>query len=395
MSTLYLIFFPSDTGASYATAKLPDPKGGDYSIMMVEAEDDDSDPTFRYMKHETDATKYGGKRSVRTLSEYMAAFTRGACTEIDADTQYFVVWNLIPGSDTKILVAEVQAKVSELIDDPTAIPVLTECLTAVDNDSPYKLNSIPAGSTVLTGVRNMNQPEPAAAVTMDASNKNEIMALLEDILPAIKYEGFNSKAIREAFIAKGPTDVINVRHILLAFAAYSHIGNNAKNLSIRRVDLEKSKKLAAALDGIGIKKIDRTKTGLTLPRLAIAFMPEYVTFRRFLAGELQDQTESTLDVKFKDIAFHGCPEIRNMTGYAEFHKEFSSFIYEKMKDVDPTDAGFLKNYKKWSKVSINGYKGDADVRSRMTEALSSADISKRAAFDRILAGMAFYRSRIV
>lgn len=228
----------------------------------------------------------------------------------------------------------------------------------------------------------------------DAKTRDDIMKLIDLITPAIKYEGFNPRLLRKKFIAIDPDVLVVMRHLIMCFSAYAHVGNTIGKLTIKRNDAKIGGKLSAAVSKLGVDKVATTKDGFTLPRIAISFMPEYLIYRRFLAGELQSQTTSKIDTVYKDIIFDGCPDIRSMLGYGEFHLEFASYIDKKEKDVDLKNEKFLKMHSKWQKITMTGYQSDVRIHANMDRAIKLVGVSKAVAYDHIMDNILGYKADV-
>jgi hypothetical protein len=220
------------------------------------------------------------------------------------------------------------------------------------------------------------------------------MSLIQLVDPAIKYSGFDPKYTRRTLLSKYTEDNVAARNLILIFFAYSHIGNNISKLSEKRVNLVISGKVMKIVNDMDVKKVERKKEALTLPRVAIAFLPEYLYFRKYLTEELQDQTESSLNVHYKDVSFDGCPRINSMNGYSEFHKQMSNFIYKGKTEVAFDDKEFVQDYKRYQKIIRAGYAKDTEIHPKMNDAIDSAGINRRDAFDRIVLNIVDYRATI-
>jgi len=215
----------------------------------------------------------------------------------------------------------------------------------------------------------------------------ELTELVKIVEESLKYDGFDSKVIREEFRKGVKTPVEKSRKLYVCLATYANIGNNISNLSVNRVDLGVCEKVMKMVEVFGVKKTRVDKHTLTLPRIALSFLPEYLIYRKFIHEDPENKTESTLNPIYQDVQFIGCPTIKAMPGYDEYHIDFSALIYHKDKGVDKTDKGFLKNYKKWANVAISGYSKDGRTRERMASALSSEKLSMEEAYDYLSEGM--------
>lgn len=239
-------------------------------------------------------------------------------------------------------------------------------------------------------------PPPAAVpdfdVLIESNARDDIISLVRIIDPALKYLGFNPRYMRSVFCGRSNNIDVLTRDLILIFAGYCHVANNITKLSKKRVNIDVSRKVMSSITAIGIVKKATNKDHMTLPRIAIAFMPEYLIYRKFLVNNLQNQTEADIAVEYKDIIFHGCTEISGKTNYLQFHKEFSALIYKPDTETDLEDKTFLKNYNRWSKVTKSGYKSDTQIHQHMSNAINATGLTREAAYDLINANLTFYKS---
>jgi hypothetical protein len=234
---------------------------------------------------------------------------------------------------------------------------------------------------------NIVVPQPAP-VNNTIPDEFDNLILLQD---AVKYDGFSPKKLRANFIGNKNNDTI-ARDLIMCFTAYSSIGNNVNKLQSKRHDLELSRSLVTSLNTLGVKYRTSESNGFTLPRIAISFMPEYVIYRKFFAKDLQNQTSSNLEIPYKDIIFYGCDQIRNMTNYNIFHKEFSAMIMKKGITVDMNDDKIKAIYDRWNNVSIAGYQSDTGIHANMVHALGLRDMTAQSAFIQIRSNMTGYKN---
>jgi len=248
---------------------------------------------------------------------------------------------------------------------------------AKDDDEPVEATEDSEGSMTDTAVVINDAP-----LTMEETEPERIIKIIRFVCKQSCYEGFMPEIARNQFynIFKNQSSVEFARSLTFVFVAYCNIKNNVGKLGTNRVDLEWSKKLFNVMDKLGIKKKADGKEALTLPRLSIAFMPELLAYRKYIAVNLQQQTESTVDVIYQDLAFNGCPSISGLSGYDVYHKEMSSYIYESGKETAIDDKKFLSALARWSKVSKMGYKRDLKMIERMNMVFTSSRWSSKTAF---------------
>jgi hypothetical protein len=229
-------------------------------------------------------------------------------------------------------------------------------------------------------------------VSLVATTEAGIIGLINMIDPALQYLGFSPRHSRKVFCDRDPSVTVLSRDLLLCFSAYSRIANNVAKLNKQRVDLDISRKVMGAINGMGIVKRATQKDHLTLPRIAIAFMPEYLLYRKFLVTGLQDQTDAQIDVVYKDIIFHGCSDISTKANYLQFHKEFSALIYKPKEETPLDDKGFLANYNRWSKVTVKGYRNDTQIHAHMTAAINATGQTRGQSLKLITDNLTVYKA---
>lgn len=228
---------------------------------------------------------------------------------------------------------------------------------------------------------------------LSAETEEEILKMISLAESATKYDGFDPNNVRKNFISyrKGKINE-TVRDLLVCFMAYSVCGNNTSRLTKKRQGMTISKTVMEFLNEIGIRKISSSKTGFTLPRIALAFMPEYLLYRKFIGKDFQDQTSSSLDLKYKDVVFNGCTTIREMAGYKSFHLEFSSFITSPGTEVALDDKTFLAKISRWDKIALAGYRSDVGIHNAMQAAITASALSAKQAFALIHKNIRTYSS---
>jgi hypothetical protein len=208
------------------------------------------------------------------------------------------------------------------------------------------------------------------------SDEDKFLEMITLISDATVYEGFSPTKVRSNFIGSHP-DVKNyTQNLSMIFIAYARIGNNIGKLNQKRVDPVKATELMRAVEALGMKKKAIKSDTLTLPRMAIAFMPEYLVFRKNLMKDLQIQADTTLNVVYQDVAFAGCDQISSMVGYTEFYDQFSRLITNNGKGVaadDKAEKNHIAAQAGWRKVATTGYRQDSLVGSRMVTAMSVSD----------------------
>jgi hypothetical protein len=384
----------ADSAVNYSAAVLPAPDDGDITLFYKAPATSDGVPQFGFHCKAVEGVQtYENKRKTTTIIGTASNFDNSHFQQVEQMAGTYQVWNMLADNDIGECVLSIIEELYSVSTDANHSRVHLDAIKAIfttGGDYPGIMSDADGTPTALAQVTYHVNTNPWKATSSEG-----ILSLINIIIPAIKYEGFNPKSIREFFLSTRTSNHAAARDLLMVFGAYSHIGNKIAKLIARRVDPTVGKQLLEAVEAMGIKKVDRSKDGLTLPRLVIAFMAEYLVYRKFLAGTLQSQTESSVHVNYKDICFFGCASIREMTGYKEFHIEFSSYIFKAGEDVDIEDEKFVKSYKRWNKVSVGGYNSDLDIHPRMTTAINFGTISARAAVDFIVDGIAtIYRPRV-
>jgi hypothetical protein len=364
---------PSPT-TKYSDSILPTPEEGDLTVFVKFDNNIGSDVTIQVHEAEDGALdEYTRKRKEKTILEACGDLTSDHFASIEGMANIFQVWSVTRGRDVGKAVIAVLDHLDELVDDNEAVKTNVNAIRNIFTEGgTYTGVSVTSDGTV-SGIT--RQTYSVNTDIWRASTEGGIIDLIRMLIPAIKYEGFNPAITRRIFLEPRPSADEAVRDLILCFSAYSHIGNAIGKLVVRRVDVVIGKRLMEAVGSMGVMKSDRTKKGMTLPRLAIAFMPEYLIFRKFLGGQLQSQTESSINTQYKDLSFYGCPGIREMEGYREYHKEFSSYIYDSGQETELDDPTFLKTYKRWNRVSVIGYNSDSGVHDRMRNAITAMGLS--------------------
>lgn len=389
MKTLYIYIIKADGETPCTTADFPTLTSDDITLFYQPPADEDSPAVVRFHREDVQA-QYTNKRKVSTVLAVTEEVLLGQFEVIEATVPNARIWNTIYNFDEGLAVKTIMERYYATFTDENTVRVNCDQLLRKFNEGGEFFGRIALenGNLAPPGAHIYTLPVPPDPWT--AEDEGGILALIDQIIPAIKYEGFKPEHSRKLFISKKPSREAIARDLVMVFSAYSHIGNNIGKLNKRRVDLVISEKLMKSVETMGVVKQNKTKDGLTLPRLAIAFMPEYLVFRKYLGGELQNQTESKVAVEFKDIVFYGCPEIRSRTEYESFHMEFSSYIFKKEEDTDVDDKVFVKKYKQWNKVSTQGYKSDSAIHGRMADAINATGWNKKKAFQFILDGINAY-----
>jgi hypothetical protein len=415
MSTkLYIAVFCRDTGAAIQRNTNP-PVAQDDIVLGAFVNNNPPDYDEFLIKVHGDGDDFTRKQTSNTKRQVFDPIDDTCLAVVEATTGDPIIYCYEPNIDVGPIIINLINEVSSKVMDPSAVKTRCNTITALfTNGGPF-IGNFPRDDDTMSGETGLTYvpgnpiviaaapvipPAGAAgaigatatAVDFAASTEADILRLIETIVPAIVYLGFKPQYIRHVFLKKYTTLPIAVRNLMFCFSAYAYIGNNIAKLQHKRVDVDISKRLMQAVETMGVAKQGQNNDTLTLPRLAIAFMPEYLIYRKVIARDLQDQTESTLAVVYKDIVFYGCKEIRDLAGYADFHKEFSSFIMhgQKKEIADMTDAKVKSTYERWNKVSVNGYKADAQIHTRMATAISATLWSKSQAFNFMSQGMTAY-----
>lgn len=223
---------------------------------------------------------------------------------------------------------------------------------------------------------------------------------------ATKYSGFSAKKVRMNFINSCPSANEYARDLILLLMGFVRIANNVGKIQKKRENSKQAKKIQDLYSDKKFKTKAMTAEELTLPRLAIAFMPELLMVRTFLITDIQNQFETGLETRFADLQLAGSADIYSRPGYADFYKQMSAAIHKvagkqnarsatDKYGVDPNDAKFQENLKRWLKVAQDGFSKDqAIVKNRLTAAISfraPETNKKRAAFEWIRTGYEQYR----
>jgi hypothetical protein len=212
------------------------------------------------------------------------------------------------------------------------------------------------------------------------------------IVDGIVYNGLNLNAIRQKLADDDNRDGV-IDLVMRGLIAYMRCGNNAEKLVKKVKNPKVGRDLIQNLKGLGIKKKTKDSADLSLPRLALAFLPALylLRFRYEIQNKLQNQTSSSLAVRYKDLAFAGIPTFSENKDYLTFYDEFSALINkskEEEKEEEEEDEGILgpakpkkrktdvavakakKIHRPWMDVAKNGYVSDVKIHAIMDFALA-------------------------
>lgn len=194
---------------------------------------------------------------------------------------------------------------------------------------------------------------------------DDFMGELEDFGNAIVYDGFGIETTR--LITYGSNihttiqDETCVKNVAYSLLAYAYVGANLEKLDDRRISDKVGNQLKKKLVNFGVQRKKTSKSTLTLPRIAICYLPAYLALRCTRRNNLQNQTTSTIDVVYKDPVFIAVPEIANMEGYDTFYEEFSKVLEipsSNESEAEKAKREMRKNVD-WKKISQEGYRQDS------------------------------------
>lgn len=244
----------------------------------------------------------------------------------------------------------------------------------------------PAKSSAMSSTAASSQSSSSQnsdVVNLDETDPQKIADMISLLEQKIEYQGFKPSLTRRVVYDsyKSLGKDIFARELMLILVCYCTIGNNVSKLVTKRVDVDIGRKVMQRIEQHRIVKKAQDQKSLTLPRIAIAFMPELFIIRSYICEKLQSQTSSSIDVKYQDLSFSGCPDINQLTGYDTFNLEMSAMIYKAGQEVDIKDEKFLKDHMRWNKVSIKGYSSDKHMKKRMNMAIASANWDRSQAYN--------------
>jgi hypothetical protein len=196
---------------------------------------------------------------------------------------------------------------------------------------------------------------------------------IEKLIVDLTYDGFNSKEIRDEFERRKGT----FSDLVICLIAYAKIGNNPKKLNEKIKNLETGKSVLDVMVRLGINNSSDGVAKLTLSRLALAFMPVYLSLRISIKDKLEEN--ELTDRIISDICFCGCEMIYDSEGYEDFHKMFSRSIsdidYEieearsdhrrPMSYVENLEKKYQENYVDWLKVMTRGFESDTTIKDKV------------------------------
>jgi hypothetical protein len=170
----------------------------------------------------------------------------------------------------------------------------------------------------------------------DLTEKN-----LDEIFDALTYNGFSIDDVRKNVIVESDGSfrtIEEVRNfIIVSLISLAKAGNNLSKLTSKVKDKQVGLEVKKKIKEFGIKVKAKDPGTITLPRMAIAFLPTYILIRKKFKEHLQRQTASTLNIVYCDISLCGVEEIWNKTGYQDFYHSFSKLIGKKKKKDDDDD----------------------------------------------------------
>lgn len=372
--TLYLINFKKS--GAYPDTWKPNLATGD--IVLYHYKTSNTRTDYGYMFHDAEASASLLRcKAMPQVKDLFGDLDKEQLKSVEEAALKPVFYDYHVGHNHKYFLLSISKCYNDLIDDDDEFPNLMNLQLAIEADEQMQGRYVNRdGSISDLSVIPLNGPPPASAApapTVTVVNSTTSAIYVRDLIPKIQYEGFVPKVIRETFRERDGSPDVLAKDLVSCFSAYAFIGNNISKLAVKRHDVEASKVLMNMVTTMGVKRVAKTKKCMTLPRLAIAFMPEYLIFRKHFGTQLQRQTESALDVIYQDVAFAGCPEILGMPGYPEFNLEFSSFIYKPKQETALDDKDFIKAHKKWNLIITKGYSRDTGVHARMTAVLPLVD----------------------
>jgi hypothetical protein len=384
------------------------------TILINVVSEEDGEPNFE-LGYCSPGQSYRSKRSPRAIISEFEGFDDEKARVCEDLAESYQVFSQVGFGEERFIIAAINEIISyfEEGEEHENLDALLEEVQETDNlkrrrieesddqnmEEVMSVQSAPkagVGSAIAAPATVIAAPVviPTDPPNFLADTPESILLLISTIDPAIKYLGFDAKKVRKEFLSNRLDNNIAARDLIVIFAGYAHVGNNASKLNTKRVDVNISRGVMQKLTEMNVLKKAAKAEDMTLARAGIAFMPEYLLYRRFLTEGLQDQTDSEIEAVYKDICFYGCSQIRNKTGYETFHKEFSTYIYEPKEETALDDKKFLSSYNKWNKVAIKGYKTDQIIDGKMTAALSAgSESAKSVIFDMIMENLQIYRNQ--
>jgi hypothetical protein len=215
-------------------------------------------------------------------------------------------------------------------------------------------------------------------IDMNVETVEEISELIHHVENSLKYAGFSPSDVRKKFATNYSNSVSCARDLCVVFSAYTNVGNRVSKIDSKRSNMGISKKVKQLIVKLKIVQKTDKKDGLTLPRLAISFMPAYLIYRKFISSKVP---------YYEDLCFFGCESIREIDGYSEYHRKFSRLIYKggkATKGDEKTESEFESDYKRWKSIIITGYDQDTSIHRTMKEALKTKDLNSVEAFNEIV-----------
>lgn len=231
---------------------------------------------------------------------------------------------------------------------------------------------------------------------------DDIMAILSDLAStdnACVYDGLNTVKIRKNFISRCLDEKNYATNLIMCFIAYSAASKDFGKLKSKRVDTSKTAQLIKDISQMNVIVTGTLNSDtLTLPRLAIAFMPEYFLWRKSMAQNLVSHV-SSIDKIYQDVVFSGCVDIKSIPGFDDFNLYYSSRIKlvsnengKRVHGVDQNDAKFKAEVEGWNVIAMQGFdKEDDEFKKKMKAYVSAAHIDKKDAYMMIYESYSVYK----
>jgi hypothetical protein len=167
----------------------------------------------------------------------------------------------------------------------------------------------------------------------------------EDTLDDLQYVGFDPIKLRKEIKEAGKVSSVEIKHLL---AAYTQIGSKPANAEKKKRKVPRSIRDMLA------------RTGSTLPRLAIAYMPMLLIIRMVAVakGYVQKRFNVEIPNEFADVAFSGW--------LGEKLKPFLIAFDDAVKNTDRPERHGVRMVEQYMLIAQNGFQHDEEVAKVIT-----------------------------
>jgi hypothetical protein len=227
-----------------------------------------------------------------------------------------------------------------------------------DEEEEEEYNSNDEDNKIVERNRKMIVIDPAVNDVMklfelNMEDENSALKEFNDTFNAIKHSGLNLDKVRANLYLNVRThynlkDIPNI--IMKMIGAYVNVGSNIGRLQKNVSDSITASKLSAIMRKCRITS--ESNNLLTLPKIALAFMPIVLRIRNVKRNDLQSQSD-LIHVVYQDLSFAGCP-IADKSGFRGYYEDMGLKLNAKR----PKEKAVLSLCKK---MRVDG-KGEEEIK---------------------------------